>query len=358
MAGCAAIGASADQAIEIPRAGGEISAEFDSESPLSIGVKGSYGSNPGRVIADPSSADTYYKEGASVLLWAIPEPGWEFVRWFGDVGGRDSPTSVTVDAPMYAEAVFSRSPELRCGEDQAVHFPATDFRFKPVDREYGFRVHPPSDATEIRIELSGLTPAAEVELFVTADSDRLHWRYSADGATPEFNVDFRSGSAGTTGSVVISRDSVPPLDLESEYYIAFAVFTPRTEIDGTLRAEVVRDEQAWTPARMRPRALTFAASEGEVPAKQVIRLENPGESPLQFRVAPGALWLDANPREGSIAAGESAEVEIGVTGVSLPPESYRATVAVETGPVTQGSSRSLAAVPVALVVVPDEAGMP
>ncbi|MCY4595101.1 MAG: hypothetical protein OXC19_09925, partial [Bryobacterales bacterium] len=60
--------------------------------------------------------------------------------------------------------------------------PATTYRFVVYDRESGYRVEPPADASEIRISYQSTTPGVDVDLFVRAGSENLPWDYADDGA--------------------------------------------------------------------------------------------------------------------------------------------------------------------------------
>ena len=69
------------------------------EYPLVINKEGE-----GSIIKTPNK--NVYSFGEEVNLSAIPEEGWLFDRWEGDITGTDNPTSLMVDKPMEATAVF------------------------------------------------------------------------------------------------------------------------------------------------------------------------------------------------------------------------------------------------------------
>ena len=58
----------------------------------------------GRVSRSPYQND--YPEGDEVTLSAIPNEGWEFHRWEGDVEGSENPIIVTMDSDINVVAVF------------------------------------------------------------------------------------------------------------------------------------------------------------------------------------------------------------------------------------------------------------
>jgi len=51
-----------------------------------------------------------YSEGTTVTLTAIPELGWQFDSWSGDLSGNTNPTDVVMDADKTVEAVFTEIP--------------------------------------------------------------------------------------------------------------------------------------------------------------------------------------------------------------------------------------------------------
>jgi len=51
-----------------------------------------------------------YAIGDQVTVTAVPKPGYQFVRWMGDVGSTDtSRTTVTLDSPKMLVAIFEKS---------------------------------------------------------------------------------------------------------------------------------------------------------------------------------------------------------------------------------------------------------
>ncbi|HUQ91665.1 MAG TPA: S-layer homology domain-containing protein, partial [Bryobacteraceae bacterium] len=61
----------------------------------------------GSVSAAPSSVDGYYAAGATVQLQAAAASGYQFGTWTGDAAGLNAATSVTMNGPRSATAVFS-----------------------------------------------------------------------------------------------------------------------------------------------------------------------------------------------------------------------------------------------------------
>jgi hypothetical protein len=59
----------------------------------------------GRVSVEPPEGT--YLAGTLVTLTATPDPGWDFDRWSGDLGGSANPTPLAMDADKRVTAVFA-----------------------------------------------------------------------------------------------------------------------------------------------------------------------------------------------------------------------------------------------------------
>ncbi|MBN7795250.1 Ig-like domain-containing protein [Parahaliea mediterranea] len=71
-------------------------------------------SGPGLVAVDPavgcSPGSALYPEGAVVTLTALPDTGWMFEGWSGDLAGAVSPASITMSGDAVVQAHFSPVP--------------------------------------------------------------------------------------------------------------------------------------------------------------------------------------------------------------------------------------------------------
>lgn len=47
-----------------------------------------------------------YQEGTSIQLTAVPNTGWEFIEWTGDLSGSTNPATITMDSEKSVSAVF------------------------------------------------------------------------------------------------------------------------------------------------------------------------------------------------------------------------------------------------------------
>ena len=342
-------GGARTQSLALPRGGGGITANFVSEYPLSTGVSRSEG---GSINLQPSAGGGYYSEGASVRLTAVPNPDWEFVRWSGDIESRESDLTIEMKQPTHAEALFSQAQRIQAGEPVAVDLAENNYRIAVHDEEASFRFDPPSDTGEVRFSFEASTPGVEVDLLVHANRDRVYWEPGADGQNATFYAEFQSNGTGSTETVVINRDSNPPLDPTSTYFVSFVGFSPRTRIRGTLTAEVETDASPRMSAAASPRALTFVAPLGSDPAAQIVRVTNSGNSTASFSFVGDRIWLFTNPPRSSIASGATAEITVSARGAGIAADSHNGHLKVLYSATDDLIHDTLASIPVTFVVVP------
>ena len=335
--------------LSLPRWGGRIVANFVSEHPLSTGVAKSQG---GSIDIQPSSGDGYYSEGASVRLTAVPKPDWEFVRWSGDIESREPDLTIAMDRPTHAQALFSQAQRIQAGEPVVVDLAENNYRIAVHDEEASFRFDPPSDAGEVRFRFESSTPNVEVDLLVHADRDRVYWEHGADGQTARFYAEFRSNSTGSTETVVINRDSNPPLNASSTYFVSLVGYSARTTIRGTLTAEVETEASPRLLVTPTPQALTFAAPHGSDPAAQIVRVTNSGNSTASFSFVGDRVWLFTNPPQRSIASGATAEIRVSALAAGMAADTHNGHLKVLYSATDGLIHDTLASIPVTFVVVP------
>ncbi len=342
-------GGAISHSVRLPRGDGLLTAKLVAEHPLSTKVAPPAA---GRIVVDPAPHDRYYNAGTPVYLRAEPSPSWEFVRWIGDVDGREAATTIRMDRPMFAAAVFSQAPELAPGSTEAVVLPGSNYSFRVYDKALGFRVHVPPGASELSINFEPSTPGADVGLFVTAGAEHLDWRYGEDGQTPDFRADFQSRTPGSSRTIVITRASSPALVAGSAYHVSLVVFAPSTEVRGALTATTESLTSTRPAAGASPRALTFVSPSNLDPAPQVIRLTNKGAGQLRFSISSDQTWLSALPANGALASGAGTEIEVRVLGAGTWPETHYGNLAIV--PVMEGAEGSpvIESVPVTFVVMP------
>ena len=240
----------------------------------------------------------------------------------------------------------------RPGEPVGASLPATTYRFVVYDRESGYRVEPPADASELRISYQSTTPGVDVDLFVRAGSENLPWDYADDGRTPEFRADYRSTLPGSAEAVVINADSDPPLDPSETYYAALVVYSPRTRIEGTISTQIGRGPASRPSAAASPRAMTFVSPPDADPATQTLRLTNTGTSSFHYSVSPDRAWLSATPADGTLAGGSTADIAIGAIAAGVWPDSHGGLLTISSSAPNSQVRQTVARVPVTFVVTP------
>jgi hypothetical protein len=90
--------------VTVPEGTTTYTADFLTQNLLTTSVSpSSYGS----ITVNPTSPDGYYNSGTSVELKAVPNSGYVFYSWQGDLAGMTNPQSIVMSAPRYVTAVFS-----------------------------------------------------------------------------------------------------------------------------------------------------------------------------------------------------------------------------------------------------------
>ncbi len=340
-------GGAASHFVDLPQKSAVLKAQFKSEFLLSTSVSNA---SAGRITVSPAADGGYYREGTGVNLTAWPTQSWQFVGWTGDIHGRDSSTTIEMERPTHVEAVFSQTSEVRPDDPVPVSLPATNYRFRVYDRQSGFRVEPPPDASEIRISYESARPDVDVRLFVQTGSEQFRWSYGPDGITPEFSADYGSWSSRGAQTVVINANSDPPLDPSETYYAALVVFSPRTRIEGIVRTEIDRGLAPSPSARVNPQALTFVSPSDMNPAAQVVRLTNTGTSSFHYFVGFDGEWLSTNPASGILDSGSTSEINVKALTAKISVETHvnRLTIGAFTS--AENYVEPVATVPITFVV--------
>ena len=134
------------------------------------------------------------------------------------------------------------------------------------------------------------------------------------------------------------------------------MFTPFTEVRGTLKAEVSYNASVRRAASASPPALTFVSSSAADPAPQLFRLTNDGIGFLRYEISSNQDWLATSVGNGFLARGAKAEIEVRVHGAGLWSDSHRGELKI-TSPVRDAENPLvLATVPVTYVQVPPDMG--
>ena len=64
-------------------------------------------STVGSGMITPDTAAGTYDDGAVLSLTAVPDSGWQFAGWSGDLSGTDNPASLTMDSDKSVTAIFT-----------------------------------------------------------------------------------------------------------------------------------------------------------------------------------------------------------------------------------------------------------
>lgn len=56
----------------------------------------------------PEQPGEGYLRGTEVTLTAVPNDGYRFDHWSGDLSGSDNPTTIVLDSPVRVGVVFSK----------------------------------------------------------------------------------------------------------------------------------------------------------------------------------------------------------------------------------------------------------
>lgn len=335
--------------LTLPSEGGSVTARVQPELPL---YRYMPRRDSGSIDADPPGDDGYHREGAVVSLTASPNPNWGFVGWVGEVSARSPRVALEIYRARRVDAVFSQARKLRVGVPQAVELRSTVYSIYAHDKGSGFRVEPPPNARELTIRFDASTPDVEVDLLVDADSESLAWSYAEDGTTPVYEADFQSVLPGSSESVVITRRSERGLGSALAYYISLVVRSPRTWIDGTLRASVRLDPESLPVPVASPRASALVAPVDSDPASQIVRPSNDGLGSLQYAIESGSAWLMENPSTGTLAAGGSEEIAISVASAGVAPDTHWGNLVIGRSDLPHDDPSGIIEFPVAFAALP------
>ena len=326
--------------IAVAKNGGRLVTEWETHFPIfDSQVEGS-----GRVDISPpplearkrsywSDGAAYYLQGTHVTLHAVPEnPDARFVGWTGDAHGTNPVTSLVMDGPKHVKARFSDLPILRSGEPESGHLSGVQ----------GYWTYVPYGATELAVAAEMEDTGADGVLAVTQGGPI--W---IDDSGQVQNADMQANLRIGAARVVISPEATPPL-APGPYFVSLVARA--APLDGTLLATV----ESGPPVRASPRAFTFVAPLGDDPAPQTFELSNMSDRPVSYRVGSDQDWLRTAPMQGTLAAHETVEIDVTVSNSGVPPDTHRATLAIEradTAPSESPGSRSGIALPVTFAVI-------
>ena len=304
----------------------------------------------GSVEVTPSSSDGYYNDGTLIQATAIPNPGYDFGFWFGDLGGLENPQRLRITDQSHVFALFTETRELSSGEPRGFSLRSVDVPTL-FSGPFGYRVVVPQGATELEVDLQTMTPNADVGLYLRLGSDP-----SVSGG--QVVADY--SSTGLTGKemIVVTPESRQPLE-GGTYFIALGLFTTGIDVDGTITATV-------TPGPSPPEigissaAFTFTADVGSNPPPQTIEVRNTGSGTLHYGLMTDKPWLWVSPDQGE-SMGEADPIEVSVNTEGLAANTYNGTITIseldEAATLLRRLQATPVVIPVTLIVSEPDSGM-
>jgi uncharacterized repeat protein (TIGR02543 family) len=67
------------------------------------------------IVSSPAGRGNFYIPGTVLSLTAVADKGWTFAGWGGDLTGKSSPVSLTMDGNKSVTATFVHNPTLQIG---------------------------------------------------------------------------------------------------------------------------------------------------------------------------------------------------------------------------------------------------
>lgn len=149
----------------------------------------------GMLQFDPELQGRCYDDGENVTITAVPDSGYEFSGWGGDLSGSDNPASLTVDAAKSISATFT--PATSIDEETTVPFNFTLEQnypnpFNPVTT-INYTLEKPDNVSLRIYDLSGSLVATLVNKKQDAGQHAIQW-FASDLASGVYFYRLQSGS--------------------------------------------------------------------------------------------------------------------------------------------------------------------
>ncbi len=163
----------------------------------------------GSVDLNPSGG--VYNENTVITLTAIPDPGWQFDGWSGDLSGAINPVTLTMDADKFVTATFSEVPANQftltvstTGQGSVTLNPAGGV----YDAGTVVTVEALPDAGWLFNDWSGDLSGNNTPATITVDANKaITANFILDGGGsggPVVHVETQTGSSASSGSVSTS----------------------------------------------------------------------------------------------------------------------------------------------------------
>ncbi|MGC9384428.1 MAG: InlB B-repeat-containing protein, partial [Kosmotogaceae bacterium] len=213
-----------------------------------------YVSTEGQGDVNLAPAEGPYVKGTTVTLTAVPEEGWEFVEWSGDLSGSDNPESLVMDEEKSVTAHF----------EEKAPIPTITFVSVPDDvcgtDEFDVVVEV-SDASTVTflLQKDEETPIEPIDVVKSGDTYTV--TFEAPDLTENKNYELEvfaenedESNTKTTGVYILKTDEMLPQISLMEFYEI-----PECNATSTVIEFGVCDETA-----IDVNSLRFEANEGEV----------------------------------------------------------------------------------------------
>ncbi|MEM7414671.1 MAG: M6 family metalloprotease domain-containing protein [Gemmatimonadota bacterium] len=220
-------------------------AEFSgTEYELTVDLTGGVsGVEPGSFVSTPATGELWFQAGASVIVEAVPQTGFNFLQWSGDLAGQPNPATFTMTGPLAAGAEFEL---IYAVSDRVVDFPAAT----PLD----------------------------IQLEVENGSDPVRWTILSgelpEGVTmsPQGRI---TGSALELGSFALTLEATDGLGLPGTGALTLDLTPPSIPIDQLTS--------------------TFLLSGPELTGAQINFLNLQGNGVAPYDIGDFRAWVLANP---------------------------------------------------------------
>ncbi len=346
-------------AIEMPPEGGVLTAEVIAEYLLDPKAQGF-----GEVKVSSPSDDGFYPSGSQVTLTAVPSDRWSLSHWRGGELLFDPVRTVVMNSPLEPEAVFTSARKIRPSERVTVRLRGYPSTFHIYNGSDAYFVQVPPEASELTVNFRTLSRSRDHDLLLLVRRGQGVLIETGPGASNTredvvARADYAFALSGRNESFTITRASDPPLEA-GVYYLVPATFDQSHLINGRLTADITLGGAPPPTLVADPLAFTLVALFGGDAPAQPLRIANEGGSTLNYRIDSDLSALSASPPQGSIPAGDTAELDIVAHAAGLLPDTYSGELSIVEQEASDSSeaddSAKLLSLPVTLVVLspPDD----
>ncbi|MBI1352783.1 MAG: hypothetical protein GC160_00445 [Acidobacteria bacterium] len=189
---------------------------------------------------------------------------------------------------------------------------------------YGYRIVVPEGATRLTVAAMAAIPnaAADVDLYLRRDAEPA---VAGTAVTADHESTLPAGSE----EITVDASSSPPLRA-GVYYVALALHTFGTNVEGLVSATVTTTAPIPPALSVAPASLSFVSQVGATPSAQSLTVRNSGGGTLTYSIATSQPWLAASPASGS-STGEADAIAVSVATAGLGEGVRQGELRVEAG---------------------------